>query len=37
VLVVYLLDGAGHERTLLDATFTPAQLAGDLRALLGGA
>ncbi len=36
--VVYLLDRQGRERILLDdATFTPGQLANDLRAFLAGA
>jgi protein SCO1/2 len=35
-LVLYVVDAQGRERVLLDATFTPTQLAGDLRALLAG-
>jgi len=31
---LYLIDARGHERVFLDPTFAPAQLAGDVRALL---
>jgi len=31
---LYVIDKQGRERTLLDQTFTPAQLAEMLRALL---
>jgi protein SCO1/2 len=34
---LYLLDGQGRERVFLGADFDPKALAGDLRALLGGA
>ena len=32
---IYVIDKQGNERALLDNNFTPAQLASDLKALLG--
>ncbi|MGZ3582838.1 MAG: SCO family protein [Ktedonobacterales bacterium] len=34
-LGVFVIDGQGHERAYFDQTFSPEELTGDLRALLG--